>query len=133
MSFAYVDSSCIVAVALGEPEHAAVTAALSGFQALFSSGLLEAEVRAALSREGVSGTDPEGFPSEFEWVLPGRPLSVEITKVLDAGWLKGGDLWHVACALFVRDSSRANLAFLTLDEAQRRVADDLGFDTPVLG
>lgn len=131
MSLGYVDSSCIVSVILGEPDHEAVTNALRPFEVLFSSGLLEAEVRAALAREGFPTVDPEGFPTEIEWVLPRRPLSQEIGTALEAGHLKGGDLWHVACALFARGSAGAGLAFLTLDETQREVAARLGFETPL--
>lgn len=131
MSFGYVDSSCIVAIILGEPEHERLTASLGSFEVLFASGLLEAEVRSALAREGFPTTDPEGFPTEIEWVLPERPLSEEITTALAAGRLKGGDLWHVACALFLRRRVKQELSFLTMDEPQRAVAARLGFLTAV--
>ena len=131
MSLGYVDSSCIVAVILGEAGHARVRRLVSGFEVLFSNGLLEAEVRAALTREGHPSVDPRGFPTEIEWVNPGRPLSPEIGAALGAGQLRGGDLWHVANALFARDSIGAELSFLTLDEPQGRVAAALGFETPL--
>ncbi len=132
MSLAYVDSSCIVAVILGEPDHQAITEALGRFEALFSSALLEAEVRAATAREGFPTVDPDGFPTEIEWVLPGRPLSREIGFALGAGRLRGGDLWHVACALFARESIGAEIAFVSLDASQGRVASKLAFEVPAL-
>ncbi len=132
MSLGYVDSSCILAIVLGEPEHERLTRSLGRFGALFSSGLLEAEVRSALSREGFPTIDPDGFPTEIEWVLPGRPLSQEITAALEgSSRLKGGDLWHVACALFLRQRMPGALSFLTLDQQQRAVAAQLGFQTSI--
>jgi len=62
----------------------------------------------------------------LEWVSPDRPLGAEINAVLDAGYLRGADCWHVATALyFATDPSR--LAFLTLDARQGEVAKALGF------
>jgi hypothetical protein len=39
------------------------------------------------------------------------------------------DLWHVACALSL-DPTAAELAFITLDVTQRKVAAAVGFATP---
>ncbi len=133
MRFGYVDSSCIVAIGLGEPGHAELETRLQRFEALFSSGLLEAEVRAALFREGATWSDPAGFQTVIEWVIPQGPLSQEITRVLEVGHLRGADLWHVASALFARESLQGQLSFLTLDEPQGRIASELGFDTPAIG
>jgi hypothetical protein len=46
--------------------------------------------------------------------------------VLDAGYLRGADCWHVATALYVSPEP-SRLSFLTLDERQRDVARTLGF------
>jgi hypothetical protein len=51
-------------------------------------------------------------------------------EAVDVGRLRGADLWHVACALFVAGSARGDLAFLSRDAAQRTVAKRLGFPTP---
>jgi len=51
-------------------------------------------------------------------------------EVLAQGYLRGADVWHVACALFLADAARAELAFLSRDAAQRRVARRLGFRAP---
>jgi hypothetical protein len=123
----------MVAIVLGESGQEELEASVRGFEVLFSSGLLEAEVRSALFREGFPWSDPNGFPTVIEWVVPQRPLSQEITRALEVGHLRGADLWHIASALFVRESSRSELAFLTLDEPQRRVASELGFDTSAVG
>ncbi len=63
----------------------------------------------------------------LRWILPDRPLSAEIGTVVAAGSIRGADLWHVACALYVAESPD-ELTFLTLDERQRTVAKALGFN-----
>ncbi|MBI4539756.1 MAG: PIN domain-containing protein [Gemmatimonadetes bacterium] len=124
MNAAYVDTSCFVAIAFGERGARALARRLEGFEELFSSNLLEAELRASFAREGVS-TDSE-LLTWITWVLPDRPLSLEVTRVLSAGYLRGADLWHLACALYLVDSPR-ELGFVTFDDRQRAVAHQLGF------
>jgi len=85
---------------------------------------LEAELRAALSREGVA--DDGSILGRLSWLLPDRPLSAEIGAVLAAGYLRGADLWHLACALYLSPDPR-EVAFVTLDQQQGAVAAALGF------
>ena len=124
MKAAYVDTSCLVAIAFDEPQRADVTSRLGGHDVLLSSNLLEAEFRATLVREA-GGVDTTLF-SWIKWVLPDRPISIEITRVLQAGYLRGADLWHVAAAIYVT-SEPGDLTFLTLDRRQREIAAALGF------
>jgi uncharacterized protein with PIN domain len=124
MSVAYVDSSCIVAIALGERGAAALARRLGSFDELVTSNLLEAEVQGALARERVERHD--AIFSSLAWILPDRPLSVEISRVLDAGYLRGTDCWHLATALFIADAP-SSMSFLTLDAKQAKVASTLGF------
>ncbi len=124
MSPAYVDSSCFVAIAFEEPGYPDLVASLENYDELFSSALLEAELRSALTREGVA-SDAQMLHT-VSWVLPRRPLSPEITRVLAAGYLRGADLWHLACALFLAKTPR-DLDFVTVDRQQRKVARSLGF------
>jgi hypothetical protein len=63
-------------------------------------------------------------------VLPHRSLDREMREVLAVGYLRGADAWHVACALFLADARRSELAFLSRDVSQRRLARRLGFPTP---
>ena len=91
---------------------------------LLSSNLLEAELRATLVREAAEVD--EALFSWIKWVLPDRPLSVEIIRVLRAGYLRGADLWHLATAMYVTPEPR-DLTFLTLDRRQEKVAEELGF------
>jgi hypothetical protein len=53
-------------------------------------------------------------------------LTDEISRVLSAGYLRGADLWHVACALYL-EPEPDELVFLTLDASQKAVAAKLGF------
>jgi predicted nucleic acid-binding protein len=124
VSAAYLDTSCLVAVAFGEPGHESLAARLDGVDQFFSSNLLEAELRAALRREGVGGG--EALIDGLSWVLPDRPLTPEIEAVLGAGSLRGADAWHLACALYLSPDP-GDLEFLTLDRRQGAVAASLGF------
>jgi predicted nucleic acid-binding protein len=125
VKFAYVDSSCLVALAFDEPGARRLTTRLERFDRLFSSNLLEAELRAALMREGVQGK-VEDMLSWITWVYPNRPLTQEFARVSVAGHLKGADLWHLANALFLAPEPK-ELAFLTLDARQKQIAAKLGF------
>jgi hypothetical protein len=91
---------------------------------LFASNLLEAELRAALMRESV--TDEPTLLRAVSWIVPDRPLGAEIARVLEAGYVRGADCWHLATALYLTDDPPA-LSFLTLDERQAAVASQLGF------
>lgn len=126
MKAAYVDTSCLVAIAFGEKGAVSLGRRLEGFDELFSSNLLEAEFRASLVREDVD--DVTELLSWFTWVLPDRPLSREVGEALAAGYLRGADLWHVGCALFLADGKPSDLHFLTLDDRQCDVAARLGFE-----
>ena len=124
MKAAYVDTSCLVAIAFGESEAAQVVSRLREHDVLLSSNLLEAELRATLVHEAAEVD--EALFSWIKWVLPDRPLSVEIIRVLRVGYLRGADLWHLATAMYVTPEPR-DLTFLTLDRRQEEVAEELGF------
>ena len=127
MSTVYVDTSALVAVVFAERTSPAVRRRLRAVNQLISSNLLEAELRAAVKREGQeSGRQLSETLSWIEWVLPTRPLSAEYEAVLASGLLKGADLWHLACALYVRQAV-PDLGFLSLDLRQVEVANQLGF------
>lgn len=128
MSLAYVDTSCLVAIAFGEGGSKALSKALEGYTHLLSSNLLEAELRSAMVREGVA--ENTSMLDRVSWVLPDRRLTAEIDRVLSVGYARGADLWHIASALYVAESP-ADLAFLTLDVPQRKLAEGLGFGIPV--
>jgi predicted nucleic acid-binding protein len=125
LRLAYIDSSYFIAIAVGEPGYRDLLVRLAREDEVYSSHLLEAELRSALARHGESGKI-RNFLSWIDWVAPSRPLTKEIDQILSMGYLKGPDLWHLACALFLR-SKVPNLSFLTLDRNQGELARLLGF------
>lgn len=124
MKVGYVDTSCLVALALGEPAGAKLQRRLSGFDELHASNLLEAELNSVMARERSAAT-----PALFRWiswVTPDRPLHDEIARVLAAGYVRGADCWHLASALYLAEDP-GEISFLTLDTRQWSVARKLGF------
>lgn len=126
MTVAYVDTSALVAVALGEPAGDAMAQRLNEFTSVMSSNLLEAELRSVYSRE--KRRFEATRLAAVEWVMPNRPLSPEIALVLDTGYMRGADLCHLATALFIAPDPGA-MYFVTLDNRQHAAASILGFQT----
>jgi predicted nucleic acid-binding protein len=130
VSAAYLDTSFFVAVVLGEPGSARLQRILAAYDRVLTSDLLVAEALGAAVREGVDVDLLRPALTAVTLVLPSRSLETEMRQALDLGRLRGADLWHVACALFVAGAARHELAFLSRDTAQRAVARRLGFATP---
>jgi hypothetical protein len=126
MTLAYVDSSVVTAIALEESGVGELLGRLQRFQQVFSAPLLEAEVRSAAKREGVPVD--EGWFGAVTWFNPARSVGPEIIRVLDVGYIRGADCWHLATALRLAEEP-AQLTFLTLDLRQREIAAALGFAT----
>lgn len=124
MSVAFVDTSVLVAILFSEPGAARLARRLSEFARVFASPLLEAELQATGLREGVSieASVLEGL----QWISPDRRLSGEVKRVLESGYIRGADCWHLACAVYVFDAE-PTVTFLTLDARQREFAERLGF------
>ena len=124
MRTAYVDTSALAAIVFGENAAEEMARRLGAFRRVLSSNLLEAELRAALAREGAAYSP--SYVEQIDWIFPDRPLGPEMDTVLEVGYLKGADLWHVATALAAARDPR-EMSFITLDERQRAVAAELGF------
>lgn len=124
MSVAYVDTSCLVAIAFGEKGSTTLARELMRFDELVSSGLLEAELKSAFKRERVDFD--VSLVANLSWLLPDRPLTEEIERVLSTGYVRGADCWHLASALYLAPDP-GSMSFITLDEPQRKMAKDLGF------
>lgn len=127
MALAYVDTSCLVAIALGEPQSDHLAQRLEGCR-LLASNLLEAEFHAAMVREEIEKSS-EDLLSWITWIFPDRPLGPELRRVTKCGYLRGADLWHLACALFLAGGNPRELIFATLDHRQHEVAMKLGFQS----
>ena len=126
MDTAYVDASGLVAVAFNEPSGPEFDRRLREFTRLVSSNFLEAEVKSAFANPERSSEFNLDILSGIEWIYPNRPLTREIEATLAIRYLRGGDLWHVAAALyFFPDPDE--ITFLTLDDRQQGVAAALGF------
>jgi uncharacterized protein with PIN domain len=127
---AYLDTSLFVAIVLGEPDAGRLRRLLATFDQVLTSDLLVAEALCAARREKVDVDLLHPALTACTLVLPQRSLEQEMREALEFGRLRGADLWHVACAMFVAGSARGDLAFLSRDAAQRTVAKRLGFPTP---
>ena len=117
----------MLSIAFEERDGPRMASRLESFTSLYSANLLEAEMRAAHLRERRE-FDPRRLHG-IEILLPDRPLSPEITAALQIRYLRSGDLLHVATALYAVRDFNLDLAFITLDNNQREVADGLGFAT----
>jgi hypothetical protein len=127
MAIAFVDSSCVVALALAEPHARWVESQLARFDELWCANLLDAEFRSTCRRESLP---PVLYAVQgMQRLMPARDLAPEIGRVLDAGYLGGADCWHLATALYLTPEPKS-LTFLTLDARQRAVAKTLGFKAP---
>jgi predicted nucleic acid-binding protein len=126
LSVGYVDTSCLVAIAFRESGATAAAKRLNDFDELVSSNLLESELRSTFARQGVP-FEPS-IIAGIRWILPSRPLGAEMQRALANGYLRGADLWHIACALSVV-MTPSDMTFLTLDERQRALASAMGFVT----
>ncbi|MCB1034122.1 MAG: PIN domain-containing protein [Acidobacteria bacterium] len=125
MGIAYVDTSCVAAIVFGEPGSVELAAELDGLDELRSSNLLEAELRAACKREGKK-KNLDLYLAQVAWIYPTRPLRKEFERLTEAGYIRGADLWHLACALYL-DPKADELAFASLDRQQRDLARRVGF------
>jgi len=124
---AFIDTSAALAVLFGEPDGEGLGRFLNSLDRLFASNLLEAEIRAAFLREGINPRMASPFLSHVRWVLPDRPLTLELDALAGCGVvLRGADLWHVSCALYLAGDLR-RLPFVTLDRTQAKAAEAMGF------
>lgn len=127
MRTAFLDTSVLAAIALGEHSAHAARKRLAAFDRLSATLLLEAELYALLHREGAPAAQRVGpWLAGIEWVYPDRSLRPEIEAVLDAGHVRGADCWHLAAALYFA-TEPADISFVTLDARQGAVAKALGF------
>jgi hypothetical protein len=123
---AYVDSSCLLAVAFRDAGFETTVQRLREFDVLLTATLTEAEIRAALIRKG-SRDDASKLLRGLDWVRADRRLTAYIDRVVNSGIpLRGADVWHLACALFATPDPSL-MHFLSLDKRQVEAARRLGF------
>lgn len=130
MKAAYLDTSFLVAILFGEPGSPSLQRLLRRHDRLLAGDLLVAEAFAAAAREGVEPAALTVPLQAIALVFPPRSLESEMREALAHGRLRGADLWHLACAMFIAGAARSDLAFLSRDADQRSAAGRLGFPTP---
>lgn len=123
---ACVDTSVLVAIGLDQATARAGRTQLARAERLWACPLLPAEFASAFRRLEVA--TPWHRIAGIRLLHPPRSLAPEIARVLDAGYLRGADCWHLATALWLAPDP-AELLFLTLDDRQREIAQRLGFQT----
>jgi hypothetical protein len=123
---AYIDSSLLIGIRFQE----FTSTKIHGIRqlGLFSSELLIAEVLAFGKREGIEEALLWDSLKGLSWVIPEGSIFEECKRVIQCGYVRGADLWHLACACYLSPNP-GDLTFLTLDERQRDVAARLGFRT----
>jgi len=127
----YIDTSLLVAVAFGERLAENLSRPLHEFDRLYSSNLLEAEFRSVAKREKLTESF-EKILRPIRWIFPDRSLGEEFRAVLDLGYVRGADLWHLATALYLAPRPES-ISFLGLDRSQLAFATRIGFDTSICG
>jgi predicted nucleic acid-binding protein len=123
---AYVDTSAMVAVHFGEPTRAAYLRAFRGHQRLLSATLARAELWATIVRERESLDAADRLLRRFTMFVPPDGLDDECREALGHGYVRGADLWHVACAMRLAGRHRTKLMFCTGDADQAAVARAVG-------
>jgi len=127
LSSIYLDTSAFLAVLFGEPKSGEIMPILRSAEGILSSALLEAEARAAGARRNRPAAEMDMALGRLALFQPERLLTPEIKAVVAAApSLRGADLWHLACALYLAGDP-ANLPFVTLDGGQAGAAERLGF------
>ena len=122
----FLDTSVLVTVAFGQADADRMQQLLGRADLLVGASLLEAEFAAACRREGIPVI--ERALDGIRWIHPERSLLPEIRQVLDGGYVRGADCWHLATALYCAPDP-GELLFLTQDRTQRQAAARLGFAT----
>ena len=124
MRFAYADTSFVLSLAFAERPSKSAQHRFGDFDGVFASHFLEAEHQSTFRRDNLA--PPREFLMAIRWVDSATPLTEQITRVLDAGYVRGADCWHLATALFAAREPK-EWTFLTFDVRQRAVAKTLGF------
>ena len=125
---AYIDASLLIHVRFEEAGRRAERR-IDAYDRLFSAELLLAEMLAFARREDIERSDVLAAVTGVSWIVPDRSLAAELARVIECGYARGADLWHLACACYLSPVPE-RIAFLTRDFSQQQIATRLGFRTP---
>ena len=129
MKAIYVDSSVIVSILFREPHSKKLLEIINQTSSTcYSSQILEAEVYASATRENIVLAEAHKLLMHINLLLPERSLRKEYKEIFSAGYCRGADAYHIACALYL-DPERTNLIFLTADQRQQEVAKKVKLTT----
>lgn len=128
LTAAYIDTSLLIHARF-EDVGRRTARRIEAYDRLFSAELLLAEMMAFGRRESVEPSLIFDAVKGISWILPERPLAGELARIIEQGYLRGADLWHLACACYLSPVPE-RVAFLTRDSLQHQVAYRLGFHTP---
>ena len=126
MKVAFIDTSIVVALLFNEKESKSLGKTLARFDEIIGCSLLESEIFSVCKRENFDFENAVKALSGISLLIPDGSLQKEYTNILAKGFLRGTDLFHLGCALFL-DPDATELTFLTLDKEQKAVAEKLGF------
>ena len=124
MRIAYIDTSCLVAIAFGEAGATKVASRLERMDRLFGPICSRQSCGRRLLAKSSRLTGRTTL--EYHRVYPNRPLSGEFERVMVEGYVKGADLWHLACALFLAPEPKDSRSSRST-KRQEEVARRLGF------
>jgi predicted nucleic acid-binding protein len=125
---AYLDTSAAIGLLFGEARAQGLARTLKTTDQLLSASLIVAELLGAFHREGRPLAEADPMLDAVSLITTsGSSLVEECAQVLELGYLRGADLWHLASAVFIAGAHRAELLFISLDDRQRAQAKKLGF------
>lgn len=128
MGLAYIDTSLLIGLWFEETTDSA-RQVVKKYDRLYSSEILIAEMLAFGKRGKIHEESLLAVLTGITWVIPERSLLDEIRNILQYGYIRGADAWHLACACYLAPN-RNEIAFLTRDSRQREIATLLGFQVP---
>ncbi|MCB0317501.1 MAG: type II toxin-antitoxin system VapC family toxin [Bdellovibrionales bacterium] len=125
---AYVDTSVLVSIYFADANYSKYIKSLKKYNDIYSSILLEAELCSVVAREEKNLDLVEKVLSNIQIFSPNKSILPECERVLSHGYLRGADLYHLACALAI-DPSALEMDFISADKKQIKIAKSLGFKT----
>ena len=126
MKRAYIDTSWLIRINFEDPDKK-LQRELKQYKRLFAAELLIAELFAFARRESLEQELITEQLRAITFIIPDRSLKDEMERIIKIGYLRGADLWHLACACYLSPKPE-ELSFLSADDRQREVAETLGFE-----
>jgi len=130
MKVNYIDSSVLVAILLNEPSSEMARLTLAKESIIQSSSLIESEIISVCKREKVEFQLADSLLDSIDIVSPPSSIRPYIKDIIEYGYVRGADLQHLACALYLCGNTPKYITFWSFDVNQSRVAKKVGFRMP---